>query len=505
MVTHFHGQTLPEPGTPVGYAWLIDTYDLKIPMPPQIMVIANRHRPGRAEGWILLSRRIQVTPTLEGHLSLALQHEGLNLSALERLFNVVPMNRISELIIKQPNGFNKRRLWFVYEWLTGRRLNIEDLGKIRYIPLVDPGIHYGLADGETSSRQKIRNNLPGTQQFCPMVRRTSVLDALLASNLARAARRVAGQVPEDLMRRAAAFMLFDDTRASFAIENEKPDPAQGTRWARAISEAGRNSLSVEELNRLQGIVIGNARFVRLGLRQEEGFIGSHDRETTTPIPVHISARHNDLPDLLSGLIAFEDRAGKSKFDPILTAAILAFGFVYIHPYADGNGRLHRYLFHHVLAAADFNPPGIVFPISAAILRNINGYNQVLRSRSVPLLPFVDWSPDAKGNVLVTGETAHHYRFFDATEHAVFLAGCVRATIEEDLPREVAFLKACDEFKNGLTEIIEMPNKHIELLRKFLHQNEGSLSRRALEGEFSSLTEKEVKLIETLYFNCWRGD
>ncbi len=36
-------------------------------------------------------------------------------------------------------------------------------------------------------------------------------------------------------------------------------------------------------------------------------------------------------------------------DPIVSAAILAFGFVYIHPFEDGNGRLHRYLFHHVLA------------------------------------------------------------------------------------------------------------------------------------------------------------
>lgn len=238
-----------------------------------------------------------------------------------------------------------------------------------------------------------------------MVRRTDSLYALFDKDLAEAARCVAGLVPEDLMRRAAAFMLLDDSQASFAIENEKPSPAQGARWSRAISEASRNPLSVDELNRLQNIVIGDARFVRLGIRQEEGFIGSHDRDTTAPIPVHISAHHGDLQGLLEGLMAFEDRAMKSNFHPILTAAILAFGFVYIRPYADGNGRLHRYLFHHVLAAADFNPPGIDFPISAAILRNIDGYSQVLRSYSEPLLPFIDWSPDAKGNVDISGERA----------------------------------------------------------------------------------------------------
>jgi hypothetical protein len=38
-----------------------------------------------------------------------------------------------------------------------------------------------------------------------------------------------------------------------------------------------------------------------------------------------------------------------EVDPVVAAAILAFGFVYIHPFEDGNGRIHRYLIHHVLA------------------------------------------------------------------------------------------------------------------------------------------------------------
>ncbi|MBN1365196.1 MAG: Fic family protein [Syntrophaceae bacterium] len=30
-------------------------------------------------------------------------------------------------------------------------------------------------------------------------------------------------------------------------------------------------------------------------------------------------------------------------DPLITAAVLAFGFIYIRPFSDGNGRIHRYL------------------------------------------------------------------------------------------------------------------------------------------------------------------
>ena len=121
---------------------------------------------------------------------------------------------------------------------------------------------------------------------------------------------------------------------------------------RAIGAAGRRSIELDELFRLQAIVIGDARFVRLGLREEGGFIGENDRDTRVPIPDHISARPDDLRSLISGMVAF-DRGAAQKLDPVIAAAILAFGFVYVHPFADGNGRIHRYLIHHVLAQRGF--------------------------------------------------------------------------------------------------------------------------------------------------------
>ena len=107
-------------------------------------------------------------------------------------------------------------------------------------------------------------------------------------------------------------------------------------------------------------MIGDARFVQLGLRAEGGFVGERDRDTGMPIPEHISARPDDLAGLVQGMIAFDRQAAK-QLDPVVAASALAFGFVYIHPCADGNGRLHRYLIHHVLARRGFNPPGMVFP------------------------------------------------------------------------------------------------------------------------------------------------
>src|SRR5262249_23042430 len=87
------------------------------------------------------------------------------------------------------------------------------------------------------------------------------------------------------------------------------------------------------------------------------------------------------------------------------------------------------------AADSTSPPGIHFPISAAILTRITEYRAVLESYSRRLLPVIDWEPTDSGNLHVLNDTADFYRFFDATPHAEFLYACVQQTIEQDLPNE----------------------------------------------------------------------
>jgi len=248
---------------------------------------------------------------------------------------------------------------------------------------------------------------------------------------------------------------------------------------------------------LQRIVIGDDRFVRLGLRTEGGFVGEHVRDTGTPLPDHISARPEDLESLVDGLLAL-DRAAARHIDPVIAAAVLAFGFVYIHPFQDGNGRIHRYLIHHVLAMRGFNPPGVVFPISSAILDHIDDYRRVLEAYSRRLLPIVQWKPTPGGNVEVLNDTADFYRYFDATPHAEFLYGCVNKTIEEDLPNEADYLRRYDKFRAGIEGMIDMPDHTIDLLFRMLRQNQGRLSGRARQREFARLTDEEASRTEQIY-------
>jgi len=216
-----------------------------------------------------------------------------------------------------------------------------------------------------------------------------------------------------------------------------------------------------------------------------------------PIPDHISARPEDLDSLILGLTSF-DRRAVSGLDAVVAAATLAFGFVYIHPFQDGNGRIHRYLFHHVLARRGFNPSGVVFPISASILDRIEEYRAVLEGYSRRLLPLIEWEPTAEGNVRALDDTADFYRFFDATPHAEFLYSCVRKTIEEDLPRETAFLARYDQFRARIEAMVDMPDRTLELLFRFLRQNGGRLSKRAREGELAAMSDEEVASAEKAY-------
>ena len=205
-----------------------------------------------------------------------------------------------------------------------------------------------------------------------------------------------------------------------------------------------------------------------------------------------------MESLLSGLIKTYKLLNDSDYDAVLTATLIAFGFVFIHPFEDGNGRIHRYLFHHVLAEKGFVSKGLVFPVSAVILARINDYRQILELYSKPRLNLIAWRPLEKGNIEVLNDTINLYRYFDATKQAEFFFECVEETINKILPEEVEYLKKYDLLNNFLKNYIDMPDKLVDLLIRFLNQNNGRLSNRAREKEFSALTDKEVQTIEDMY-------
>ena len=79
-------------------------------------------------------------------------------------------------------------------------------------------------------------------------------------------------------------------------------------------------------------------YVNMGYRKEGGFIAEHDRNTGEPFPEHISARWQDIEILMEGLLEPAKQMESASFHPVLTKAQIAFGFVFIDPFVDGDGR-----------------------------------------------------------------------------------------------------------------------------------------------------------------------
>ena len=183
MVNDFRGRPLPEPATLAGYAALMGRYELRVPLPMRLAATAARHNPNSTPEWLLLTPRHQPAPTLGGNLKFALKYEGLDLIVLSALFRAVEAPELEALIRATPTGSFARRVWFLYEWLTGINLDLEDCGKVRYVPIVREEQQFALSQSTKSPRHNILNNLPGTPAFCPMVKRTRALAQATESDL----------------------------------------------------------------------------------------------------------------------------------------------------------------------------------------------------------------------------------------------------------------------------------------------------------------------------------
>lgn len=503
-IDFFQGEIVPKGAELAGWAAIVQALGIKAPV-RNPCVISESHIRGsqRIEGhWHVFDKRYRTGGDFTDHLTFALRHEPIDLLILKRAFDAIPPKLLEEFISATPSGAVTRRAWFFYELLTGKRLALQDAANLTAIDALEPDLYFTL-EGTLSKRHRVRDNLLGTDAFCPVIRKTKVLQDYVALNLAKQARQTIGKTGAQLVARAASFMLLADSRASFEIEGERAPHSRLERWGRAILEAGKRPLNQTEIYRLHGILIGDDRFTEIGYRTEGVFLGESDHNND-PLPEFIGARPDDLPSIMTGLNVSNNRMRFSDLDAVLQATAIAFGFVYVHPLADGNGRLHRCLIHHVLAERKFAPPGMVFPVSSVMLDRIDDYRTTLQSHSGPLMEFIEWRVTPSKNVEVTNDTADLYRYFDCTAEAEFLFACVRRTIEHDLPREIEYLKRHDEALRGIMNIVEMPDRLAQNLIAYVRQNDGTLGKKRRDKEFEALTNDEVAAIQQIVRDAFDG-
>ena len=493
---------IPEGAQPIGYRFLVEKYQIETPAHYRWSYAGPKweKRKVKIDNQYLSLHFYPRSFLIENdpfrHLEFALKHEGLNLFIIKKCFLHLHQDKIVNYILSSPTGKYARKVWFLFEWLMDVRLPIDDIGRASYVSLVDPNTYY-CAHPLKSPRHRILNNLLGNSNFCPLIRKSTKLRSFEDLHLHEEIVKLASQFNPNLLSRAMRYLYTKETIASWEIEREKPDKTKQARFV-ALLEKGEKvgGLSKRMLIEIQKEIV-DPRFFLNEYRDFQNYIG--EEPALGEMIVHfIPPKPEDIACLMDGLLACSSKMFSNNISAVIIATVLAFGFVFLHPFLDGNGRLHRFLIHYTLHKCGFSPKGIVFPISAVILRELAGYDSILEYFSKPLLALINnYTINEKGELRVEQKTCDFYRFIDFTPIAEFLYLCIKQTVYTDFEKELHFLSQYDLIKQSLKNIVDMPEQLIDLFIKCVRQNEGSLSQRKRSSHFSMLTDKEISEMEAV--------
>ena len=483
---------------PAGYAFLLKKFSI-VGMPHwhrSSVSTAGTHKSEIQGGFVDEVFRAQYWPgeTVGGHLEFALKYDGVNLGLLGRIFEKVSSEDLTEYIESKPTGKYARRIWFFYELLTGTLLPVGDLSTGNYVDALEAKDYYTIENGEKSRRQRIVNNLLGPAAFCPVVRRTVTLSRLDSTDLRKRCEDIVNEYSPELLRRALSYLYNKETKSSFEIEHLKPNASRTERFIALLELAEKEDFcDKERLIELQNRIV-DPRFKDSEYRTSQNYVGQAIAFQKERIHF-VSPRPADLPALMEGLIASHKRMKAGNVSPVVHAATIAFGFVFLHPFEDGNGRIHRFLIHNILSLQGMVPQGLMFPVSAVMVKHPADYDTSLESFSRPLLQLIDYHMDELGQMTVENDTACWYRYIDMTIQAEALFEFVTKTINEELVEELSFLANYDRNKKAIQDIIDMPDRLIDLFIQFCLQNSGRLSARKRSAHFHFLSDEELTAME----------
>jgi len=493
---------------PAGYAALTERHGIEVmPNWHKSFVAANEAHRVDSTGRVIeetYPSKYWPGDSVGEHLEFALKYDGTNLAILDRLFRVLDKEEFLRYVRSKPRGKYARRLWFFYEFLTGNALPLSDLKRGNYVNLLDPEGYYTVVPARQVRRQRINDNLLGDSSFCPVIRRTEKLRSSEDADLPKRCRQVVSVYPPELLKRALSYLYTKETKSSFEIEHIKPDSTRTERFIGLLQLAEREDFCDKpRLIDLQNRIV-DPRFRDPDYRASQNYVG--EAVSWQKEKVHFACpKPEDLPGLMEGLLRAHGRMSEGGISAVAHAAAVAYGFVFLHPFEDGNGRIHRFLIHNILARRGFTPKDIMFPVSASMLKAPADYDASLEAFSKPLMPLVEYSLDDEGLMTVRNDTATWYRYIDMTPQAEALFVFIERTINTELVEELSFLANYDRTKTAIQGIVDMPDRKIDLFIRGCLQNNGRLSARKRTSHFDFLSDKEVARMEKAVQSAYETD
>lgn len=125
---YFNDLRLPEGVRLVGYSALVHILLVKTPLRNHPCCVSNQFskssKPMLKNNLLIYSKRYWPGERLQDHLEFALRHETLDLLCLIRILKKVPDQNIIEMVSDKPTGIYSRRIWFLFEYINQKKLDI---------------------------------------------------------------------------------------------------------------------------------------------------------------------------------------------------------------------------------------------------------------------------------------------------------------------------------------------------------------------------------------------
>lgn len=470
-----------------GYTFLIDELSLALPPIGLELAVGDKNeeeiRPYGSTRIKLLKKSQRVGETPCEHLETAIKYQGIRLAYLVPIFEKLVEADITAHILQKPQATINRCIWYLYEWLTDSVLEIEN-SQSNYAPLLDDRYYFALENGVRNPRTRIVNNMLGNKSFCPMIRKTPLVKANQHKDLMEMAQaeltQVHGFVNPELLGRSIEYLYTKETKSSTEIEREDTSNDKMRRFYRVLKTSGNISLSKRRLLDIQHEIV-RSEMKEEDYRDEEIYVGE-----TRPTwldgfeeDIHfIGPRHQDVGDMMNGwLETHRALLLDDTIPPMMHAAIMSFGFVYIHPFSDGNGRIHRYLIHDVLKSRIKTEKDFIIPVSATILQRPEEYDRALETISKAVMALIDYDIDESDHsITINNDISYLYRYLDLTPHVEYLYKTMETSISQDLVQEVIYIVKYDAVKKAIEDVLDIPNKELNLFIQLAIQGNGTISK-----------------------------
>lgn len=461
---------------PVGYNRLLQESTVKALPPAHLAEVRAVTRKELIEQTLAVPVSMAAAADdLLGHVLFALKHEGISLDILAQCLPLISEPQIRAAIDASPTSQYLRKAGYLWEYFTGQPIQRQsDSLRTAYVALFDPA-QYITGASQKNNRWRVLFNGIGNLDYCITLRRTDALQALLERNLLQQATEFSESLPRDILNRALAWAYLHETRDSYAIEKESPSEDKASRFVHLLKQAHQpRKLDEDYFVELQNAVINSPYAQAAAFRHQQNYLSNGLRGAlgVTYLPPAPELGR----ELMEQLMQLANQPPK-ELDPLLLASIVSFGFVFIHPFMDGNGRLSRFLFHQVLCQRGALKHGLLLPVSVALRQNEADYLATFQAFSEPARRFWDvtfidedqFAFDFNGHPAL-------YRYWDATACAEFMLRATEQALERHLKEETLFLNRYDAIYRRIDQAFDIPNSILSRLVMFCLDQNGRLSQ-----------------------------